>query len=251
MRGRFLRILRTLWIAAGLSFALWLYLGVQASGVPDEAVESDRYVTVARTDRALEFRPLVNRRNAGMIFLPGAMVEPTAYAPLLKKVAAAGYSTHLVYLPMRCAFTESQVRQLFRAIHEVMASEPKTTWVLAGHSRGGMLAARFLHENRTGLAGLALIGTTHPRDFSLAGVTMPVAKIYGTRDGVASFDKIRQNRHLLPPDTTWVEIEGGNHVQFGYYRHQLGDGDATISRAEQQKRLETALLAALSHAAMR
>src|SRR5688572_9207626 len=114
-----------------------------------------------------------------------------------------------------------------------------------------MLAARFLHENRTGLAGLALIGTTHPRDFSLAGVTMPVTKIYGTRDGVASFDKIRQNRHLLPPNTTWVEIEGGNHVQFGYYRHQLGDSEATISRAEQQKLVETALLAALSRAAVR
>lgn len=130
----------------------------------------------------------------------------------------------------------------------VIKAEPNVAWVLAGHSRGGMLASRFVRENSTGLAGLVLIATTHPRDFSLANVTMPVTRIYGTSDGVATYAKMRQNQHLLPQNTTWIAIPGGNHVQFGYYRHQLGDHRATISRADQQTLLASALLNALSSA---
>ena len=122
------------------------------------------------------------------------------------------------------------------------AVEPGTSWVLAGHSRGGMLAGPYVHENAAGLAGLVLMGTTHPRDFSLAGLSIPVMKIHGTRDGIASSDDMLRNRHLLPPATEWVGIEGGNHVQFGYYRHQLGDDSAEISRADQQRATEGAIL---------
>lgn len=170
------------------------------------------------------------------------MVDPVAYAPLLKRIAAAGHSAHLVYLPMRCACTDSQIQELFRKVQAVIAAEPETSWILAGHSRGGMLASRYVHENAPRLAGLVLIGTTHPRDFDLARISMPVTKIYGTRDGIASYDAMRRNKHLLPPNTLWVGIEGGNHVQFGYYRHQLGDGRATISRDDQQQATERCLL---------
>jgi hypothetical protein len=80
---------------------------------------------------------------------------------------------------------------------------------------------------------------------------VPVTKIYGTRDGIASYAKMRQNEALLPRNTNWVAIEGANHVQFGYYRHQLGDDTATISRPEQQSLLEAAMLKALGSASRR
>ena len=203
-------------------------------------------MVVAKTDQGLEFRPRANSHRSGLIFLPGGMVEPVAYAPLLRRIASAGYPTYLIYLPMRGACTDSQVRRLFSEIQRVLAHKRASHWILAGHSRGGMLAARFVHENSVDLASLALIATTHPRDYSLAGINIPVTKIYGTRDGVASYAQMRENQRLLPQNTTWVKIEGGNHVQFAYYRHQLGDGDAIISRQEQQKLLENALLDALS-----
>jgi hypothetical protein len=41
---------------------------------------------------------------------------------------------------------------------------------------------------------------------------------------------------LLPPDTQWTAIEGGNHAQFGWYGPQSGDHPATISRTAQQAR---------------
>ncbi len=38
---------------------------------------------------------------------------------------------------------------------------------------------------------------------------MPVTKIYGTRDGIASYDAMLGNKRLLPSTTRGVGIEGG------------------------------------------
>ena len=38
---------------------------------------------------------------------------------------------------------------------------------------------------------------------------------------------------LLPPETKYITIEGGNHSQFGSYGLQSGDNAATISPEEQ------------------
>ena len=37
-----------------------------------------------------------------------------------------------------------------------------------------------------------------------------------------------------PPGVRWRTADGGNHSQFGWYGTQLGDGRATIDRAQQQ-----------------
>jgi len=219
-----------------------MYIGFQAAGVADTVLASDASLTVTLNDDGIEFRDRTNARHSGLIFLPGGAVEPLAYTPLLRQIATAGYPAQLLYLPMRCACTEAQRNHLFETIRQRIAAEPETRWILAGHSRGAMLASTFLHNNPTGLAALVLIGTTHPRDFSLSDSAVPITKIYGTRDGIASYSAIQQNKHLLPPQTRWIGIEGGNHVQFGYYRHQLGDDEATISRDQQQAQLVRALL---------
>lgn len=248
------RVLRIVWIGAGLSFSAWMVLGFQATGVPGEVLRSNGQVEVTAHGKGWEFRKSDGESQAaGVIFLPGGMVDPVAYAPLLRNIALAGYRAHLVTLPWRFACTDGQVQELFAAIESLLLAEGgKTAWILAGHSRGGMLASRFVHERGTTaaaaqpLAGLALIGTTHPRDFSLAEIEMAVTKIYGTRDGIASYAAMRANAQFLPAQTRWAGIEGGNHVQFGYYRHQLGDDTATISRTEQQTAVRDELLRMLS-----
>jgi len=47
------------------------------------------------------------------------------------------------------------------------------------------MAAQFVYENPGLINKLVLIGTTHPRDISLADSKIPVLKIYGSKDGVA------------------------------------------------------------------
>jgi pimeloyl-ACP methyl ester carboxylesterase len=107
------------------------------------------------------------------------------------------------------------------------------------------VATNIAHASAAELAGLILIGTSHPRDVSLAEIRIPVTKIIGTRDGLASVEEVEQNRHLLPPQTRWVRIEGGNHSQFGWYGFQPGDSRATISAEQQRKSMLDAVLETL------
>jgi len=123
--------------------------------------------------------------------------------------------------------------------------------VVAGHSRGGLIAATLVRGEPSTFAGLVLIGTTHPRDFSLADVLLPVTKVYGTRDTVADVDKIVAARANLPLAARMVPVAGGNHSQFGYYGFQPGDWPATIAREDQQRQTLEALLAMLGAVAAR
>ena len=80
--------------------------------------------------------------------------------------------------------------------------------------------------------GLVLVGTSHPRDFSLADVTFPVTSIYGTRDTVADADKSTE-----PPESATIHalvpIAGGNHSQFGTgFQPELAGHDFARGSAE-------------------
>ena len=136
-----------------------------------------------------------------------------------------------------------------RAAHIIGSESSIRHWVIAGHSKGGKLAAHFAHAHSNLLSGLILIGTSHPeRKFDLSRARLDVTKIYATHDGLASPAEVRANSKFLPAQTHWVRIEGGNHTQFGYYRFQLGDRTATIDRQRQQQLLTEAVLLALHRA---
>jgi hypothetical protein len=73
-----------------------------------------------------------------------------------------------------------------------------------------------------------------------------VLSIIANRDGLATLDKIKAAAPYLPANTEWVEIDGGNHAQFGSYGPQNGDLEATISAAEQQRQIVLATLMFMS-----
>ena len=54
-----------------------------------------------------------------------------------------------------------------------------------------------------------------------------------SKDGVIKFENLIESKDKLPEDTTYVEIEGANHAQFGDYGKQKGDYDALISEEKQ------------------
>ncbi len=72
-------------------------------------------------------------------------------------------------------------------------------------------------------------------DLSRRGIS--VATIHGVLDGLVSSAQIDESMKMLPIDTVRVEIEGGNHAQFGWYGPQPGDNEATISREAQLERV--------------
>jgi pimeloyl-ACP methyl ester carboxylesterase len=237
-------------VTAGLVFTVvfvgWSLVAYRAKPEARRALANDARVSVTRGEGAWTFIPSGTPASTGIVFFAGALVDPVAYAPLLRAVAESGFAAVLVELPRRGAFGGADGPGVFARAREAMSRTRRVRrWVASGHSLGGAVAARMAQSHPTDLAGLVLVGTSHPRGFSLASVSFPVTRIYGTRDTIADVEKIMATRSNLPASTRMVKIDGGNHSQFGWYGFQPGDWPATISRQEQQRLTLDAILEAL------
>jgi fermentation-respiration switch protein FrsA (DUF1100 family) len=245
--------IRRFWAGAGLMlvaiYIAWSLIAFQATGVGRAALASDDRVTVTHAEGYWSFRPIAVN-DVGLIFFPGGLVAPAAYAPLAHGIANAGYAVLLIEMPYRGLFGGAYGPEVFeRARNAVRRTEGVRRWVVAGHSRGGVVAATLARNGFPPLAGLVLIASSHPRDFSLAALDVPVTRIYATEDTIANVEKLDVTRGNLPASTRIVRIDGGNHSQFGYYGFQPGDWPATISRDAQQAITSRAILDALAAAA--
>ena len=246
--AKFLKIIRIAWIAFGVLFTLWMANSFRAQGFDRSILESDQKVIVEVTSQFIHFQPNENQQPTGLIFFPGGMVSPEAYAPMSRAISEQGFNVFIVKLPFGSAPLESQETSVQNLALEIMESNPLIRyWAVGGHSRGAAIASRFALLHGESFDGLILIGTTHPKEeaFDLSTSTLAVTKVYATNDGLASMDEVNANSQYLPVDTNWVLIDGGNHSQFGYYGSQLGDNSAAISREVQQRLTVEAVLSAL------
>lgn len=227
----------------------WLANSVRTRGVDEDTLRGNQDLSVLSDATGLTFLPASTDRRTGLVFICGSGVAAEAYAPLLRPVAEAGFPVSVVRLPYRFAPLESHKRQALSRARQVIEAHPEmTNWVIGGHSLGGALAARLARSDARAVSGLVLIATTHPKDDDLSFLRIPVTKIFASNDGVAPRHQVLANRGLLPPETTWVEIPGGNHSQFGRYGRQLFDGTAAIGREEQESLTRSAILHALAEA---
>jgi len=71
----------------------------------------------------------------------------------------------------------------------------------------------------------------------LSDYDRPAASIYGSADPGVNDNSIVERQSLLPPDTRYLRIEGGDHHQFGSYEIDPEDDHATISHASQQEQI--------------
>ena len=253
-RRQLWQIVRRVWITAGLGatvvFIVWSLIAYRASADAQVASQSDSAVAIQHVDGIWSFIPRsgVPAASPVLIFFPGALVNPVAYAPLARAVANAGFSSHIVELPRRGALGGADDPEVARRFDRLLARlGSEVHWVIAGHSRGAVVAAQFAATQRPGFSGLILIGTTHPRDIDLSRLAAPVTKIVGTRDGIAKPEAVEANRAKLPTSTRWVWVEGGNHSQFGSYGFQPVDRRATITAEVQHEITVRTVLEALAH----
>ncbi|MBN2219745.1 MAG: alpha/beta hydrolase [Kosmotogaceae bacterium] len=179
----------------------------------------------------------------GIVFYPGGLVDPVSYAPLLKRIATRGVSCFLVEMPLNLAVLSPN-----RA-GNIMKDNPEIRrWILAGHSLGGSMAAKFAYDNQGRVDGLILLASYPGKDTSLSESGIHVLSIYGSNDKVLDIEALESGRALLPEGTTYVALLGGNHAQFGYYGPQRGDGDAFITLLEQQEMTVSAVLSFIYNA---
>jgi dienelactone hydrolase len=226
-------------LVAVAAFAIWAL--VIPAPMPEAlaALVSDDAVAVT-TEPWLAFEPVGMEPTTGLILYPGGRVDPRAYAPAARALAEEGYLVVIVPMPLNLAVFGPSLAV------EVMAAYPEIEqWAIGGHSLGGAMAARFAYENPGALQGLILWAAYPAPGDDLSEFDLEVASIYGTRDGLATPEKIDASHPLLPESTTWVPIEGGNHAQFGWYGPQGGDNVASIGREQQQAQIVEATLAAL------
>ena len=224
--------LLTLLVAGGGAFVV-LNGRNQAQPEAVAALQSDASVTVGRVAGQYwyVFSPTTGEVNTGLIIYPGGFVDPVAYAPIAREIAARGYLVVLDPMPLNLAVTG------INSADAILAAFPEIAhWAIGGHSLGGAMAAEYVKNNPGAVVGLVLWAAYPAENTDLSDRPLSVVSIYGDADGLASVADVTGAAERLPPDAQFILIPGGNHTQFGSYGQglQRGDNPATISREEQQ-----------------
>jgi hypothetical protein len=201
------------------------------------AMHSDAEVTITETATAIVMTP-ADAETTGVFFQPGALVDPRAYAAVLRPLAEQGRTVVIAKQPLGIAFLA------LGAFDDARAANPEVTgWVVGGHSLGGTVAAIQADgadgDTTSPSVGLLFFASYPASDIS-SSLTIPVESISGSRDGLATPNKIDASRPELPADAIFTVIEGASHAQFGDYGPQDGDNTPAISHDDARRQISTA-----------
>ena len=219
-----------------LGMLVWSKTGTYpARMVALSALESTDRITITQ-DKWIVFEPN-KETETGLIFYPGGLVEPTAYAPILRQIAEKGVLVIITPMPLNLAILNTG------AANAVIDAYPNiSTWILAGHSLGGASAAIFAENYPNRIDAIALWDSYPADSADLSDNNISIISIFGTTNNIPNTENFNDKKHLLPADTIFIGLEGANHAQFGDYGPQKGDVVASISLAEQHEQVTELML---------
>lgn len=233
-RPRWVRVLARVVVVAVSALVLGAVAWLRPFGPTPEAAAltaGTDEVTVTESSTRLTLTPSGEEVGGGLIFQPGARVEPRAYLPVLTEVAGEGHLVVVVKQPFAIGFTA------LGAPGGVIADHPQVErWSVGGHSLGGVAASTYAKNHPGEVDGLVLWASYPLGDLS-GWDDLTVATIFGSEDGLATPADIKSSLDLLPPRTSVVEIRGGVHAFFGDYGQQPGDGTPGVARAAAQEQV--------------
>ncbi|MGI3779472.1 MAG: alpha/beta hydrolase [Janthinobacterium lividum] len=178
------------------------------------------------------------RPTTGLVFLPGARVDPQAYAPELRRVAQAGYLVVVLKEPFGFS--------IFDRDHAatIIDNHPEIQhWAVGGHSLGGTVAASFAEDDRR-VEGLLLLAS-YP-SARLGRTDLRATSVSGDLDRLVTPQDVAKSKANLPAGTTYVVVPGASHASFGVYGRQPGDGTPTADPAAVQDQVAAAAVALLA-----
>ncbi|MGN7190591.1 alpha/beta hydrolase [Curtobacterium sp. MCBA15_004] len=215
-----------------LVVAFLVYAHIVMPGTRSAALQvwRDDRVAVRDAGDAVVMTPTGTADGKGIVFVPGAKVDPYAYMATFRQVVAAGTTVVITKPTLNLAFFDTRPLSTFEA------HAPRvTTWAVGGHSLGGVRACQLARE----ADGLLLLGSYCADD--LSDTDLDVLSVSGSRDGLSTPAKVAAARGKLPADARTVEVVGANHADFGAYGDQPGDGTATIPRAQARSEIAAAI----------
>ncbi|MGV8884720.1 MAG: alpha/beta hydrolase [Microbacteriaceae bacterium] len=216
-----------------IGFLVWANMVMQGDRSRALEVWTNDAVTVTSTDRSIVISPSSGGSDTGLVYIPGAKVDPYAYMYKLSGVVEQAGVTIIITKPaLNLAFFDTH------PLPDYTSEAPDvTTWYVGGHSLGGVRACML--ADSPGVDGLILFGSYCANDLSRSGLR--VLSIAASNDGLSTPTKIADAVPLVPASADFEVIDGANHAQFGDYGVQPGDGRSTIT-TEQTRDQITALL---------
>jgi hypothetical protein len=184
---------------------------------------------VQREDGKLVFLPS-SPTDIGLIYYPGGLVDPEAYAVTAQGIADEGYLVVVPKMPLNLAFTGINRADGIRADFPEIES-----WVIGGHSLGGAMAAEYAKNNANSLDGLIMFASYPANSDDFIDFPVPILSIVASRD--PGSPKQQGFYEAVADSATLFVIEGGNHRQYANYSFQNNDGVASISAEEQQNQI--------------
>lgn len=177
-------------------------------------------VTVTDTPTSVILAPADDAGDIGLVFIPGARVDPYAYLYKLAGTVEKTGATIVITKPvLNLAILDQRPLSTFTD-----AVPAVSTWFVGGHSIGGVRACLLADDPE--VAGLVLFGSycaAAPERTDLRALSLS-----GSTDGLSTPEKIADSADLLPADTRFVGLEGVNHALFGDYGVENGDGMAAM-----------------------
>jgi len=219
-----------------LAVAFLFYANLVMRGEREQALLAweNEEISITSTDQSIVMEPATGGTGQGLLFIPGAKVDPYAYLYKLSGVVESGVTVVITKPTLNLAFFDS------RTLDDFAVDAPGVDeWYVGGHSLGGVKACMLADSPE--VSGLVLFGSYCAND--LSGSSLKVLSIVGSNDGLSTPERVSSAADELPSSTEYVTIEGGNHARFGDYGHQSGDGDATISTEDARERITLALVA--------
>ncbi|KAG0599074.1 hypothetical protein M758_12G125500 [Ceratodon purpureus] len=139
----------------------------------------------------------------GVVIVPEDGVAPEAYAPLARGLAVRG--SYAVIVEKACAG---------RILRAMMQKSHLQYWTLAGHGRGGALAAQVARTLQPKVKGLVLMAAPMPPDVDMADLNVIVVVLYGQKDNVVTSKAVEESFSRMPGDSGVTHFPNLGHYDF-------------------------------------
>jgi Alpha/beta hydrolase family len=231
--GRVLAGILVVGILAATAFGVWAHMVMPGNRTAALRAWTDPGISITSTDHSIVMKPTGTSTGIGLVFIPGAKVDPYAYMYKLSGIVESGITVVITKPTLNLAFFDTRPLSAFQKDAPSVGR-----WFVGGHSLGGVKAC--ILANTPGVHGVVLFGSYCANDVSNVGLT--ALSISGSNDKLSTPKKIADAAHNLPKDALFDEISGADHASFGNYGKQPGDGVATISSSRMRTELTIDLL---------